>query len=162
MANSIEIHPIGIIHSPYREIKHMPIQPLAAHNVKGTVEVFSQYIEGLKDLEGFSHITLVYHFHESKGFKLQVVPFMDTKLRGVFATRAPKRPNGIGISTVKLLKVEGNILHIEQVDVLDGTPLIDIKPFSPRFDNRLDAVSGWLDKSANTHPNDMKADERFK
>ena len=106
----IEYHPIGIIHSPFTELSGMPIQPTGAAGVEGTVEVFAQYKDGLKDLEGFSHIIMLYDFHRSKGFKLHVVPFMDSTRRGVFATRAPKRPNPIGLSVIKLQKIQDNIL----------------------------------------------------
>ncbi|HEX3035200.1 MAG TPA: tRNA (N6-threonylcarbamoyladenosine(37)-N6)-methyltransferase TrmO, partial [Thermodesulfobacteriota bacterium] len=107
----IEYQPIGVIHSPFTELEGMPIQPAGASGVKGTVEVFPDYKPGLKDLNGFSHIILLYHFHRSTGFKLRVTPFMDTKKRGVFATRAPKRPNPIGLSVVRLVSIEGTILQ---------------------------------------------------
>ena len=109
----------------------MPIQPSGAKGVAGTIEISPDFIEGLKDLDGFSHIILIYHFHLSKEYTLSVKPFMDDKLRGVFATRAPRRPNPIGISVVKLIKVEPrNLLYTENLDIIDGTPLLDIKPVS--------------------------------
>ncbi|MCD6131504.1 MAG: tRNA (N6-threonylcarbamoyladenosine(37)-N6)-methyltransferase TrmO, partial [Candidatus Hydrothermae bacterium] len=110
--NEIKYIPIGIIHTPFREPKGTPIQPAAARGVCGTVEIYLEYIEGLKDLEGFSHIILIYHFHLSKGVSLKVKPFMDNELRGVFATRAPSRPNPIGISVVRLIQIKGNVLHV--------------------------------------------------
>ncbi len=158
----IIIKPIGIIHTPHKEIKNMPIQPMAADEIKGYIELLPEYVKGLKDLEGFSHITLIYHFHKIKGYELQVVPFMDTEKRGIFSCKAPKRPNAIGTSTVKLISIEENILHIEQVDMLDGTPLIDIKPFFPKYDNRENVSIGWLEKSKNIPLQKMRADERFK
>lgn len=142
----IEYKPIGIIHSPFNEPEETPIQPSAARDIQGTVELFSEYVEGLKDLEGFSHITLIYHLHLSKPYSLHVKPFMDDTLRGLFATRAPSRPNPIGISTVRLDKVEGVILYIRDVDIVDGTPLLDIKPYVPEFDVREKIKRGWLNK----------------
>ncbi len=140
----IKYKPIGVIHSPFRQAKGTPIQPRSAEGVKGTVEMFPEYIDGLKDLDEFSHIILVYHFHLSRQPSLVVKPFMDDETHGVFATRAPSRPNPIGISTVRLLKIEGNILHIQDVDIIDGTPLLDIKPYVPEFDDRKPAEIGWL------------------
>lgn len=143
----IVYRPIGIIHSPFKEPKGVPIQPSAGRNIEGHVEVFPEYQAGLKDLEGFSHIILLYHFHLSEGYSPEVVPYMDDELRGVFATRAPKRPNPIGISVVRLMKIEGNMLKIKDLDVLDGTPLLDIKPFVPEFGDRIQNVrTGWLEK----------------
>lgn len=142
----IEYKPIGIIHSPFNEPEETPIQPSAARDIQGTVELFSEYVEGLKDLEGFSHITLIYHLHLSKPYSLHVKPFMDDTLRGLFATRAPSRPNPIGISTVRLDKVEGVLLYIRDVDIVDGTPLLDIKPYVPEFDVREKIKRGWLNK----------------
>jgi len=138
----IVICPIGIIHSPFEDINGMPIQPLAAQGVKGYIELLPEYTEGLKDLDGFSHITLLYYFHKINGYSLKVKPFMDTIEHGIFATKSPKRPNAIGCSTVKLLEIKNNIIHIEMVDILNGTPLIDIKPFFSRFDNRTNTKSG--------------------
>ena len=160
--NEIIIHPIGTIFTPHVDVKNMPIQPIAAKGVKGYIEIFEEYTDGLKDLIGFSHITLIYHFHKIDGYELTVTPFMDTEKHGIFATKAPKRPNAIGISTVKLIGIEGNILTVEQVDMLDGTPLIDIKPFYPRYDNRLNVKIGWLEKNRNLPLEKLRSDERFK
>jgi len=140
----IKYEPIGVIHSPFKDAKGMPIQPSGAQGVKGTVDVFEKYCTGLKDIDGFSHIILVYHFHLSKGYSLEVKPFMDEKTHGIFAVRGPARPNPIGISTVRLVKVEGCTLHIEDVDIVDGTPLLDIKPYVPDFDHRGGERVGWL------------------
>ena len=140
--------PIGIIHSPFKDVKGMPIQPPGAKGIYGKVEVFPEYCKGLKDIEGFSHIILIYHFHKSKDYSLLVKPYMDEQEHGVFAMRAPKRPNPIGISIVRLVKVEGCVLHIEGVDVLDGTPLLDIKPYVPEFDHRNAEKIGWLKEKA--------------
>lgn len=160
--DKIIFNPIGVIHTPFKDIKNMPIQPVAAGGVKGTIELLPEYADGLKDLEGFSYITLIYHFHKVNGYQLQVVPFMDTEKHGIFACKAPKRPNPVGISTVKLTGIKGNVIHIEEVDMLDGTPLIDIKPFYPRYDNREHASAGWLEKSKYVSLDDLRADERFK
>jgi tRNA-Thr(GGU) m(6)t(6)A37 methyltransferase TsaA len=157
----IEFSPIGVIHSPFAELQGMPIQPTGAAGIKGTVEVFKDFQAGLKDLEGFSHLILLYHFHRSRGFKLSVVPFMDTVARGVFATRAPKRHNAIGLSIVRLERIEGGVLHIGNVDILDGTPLLDIKPYVPEFDAQTDVRTGWLEKSGRKVL-DRRSDGRFK
>lgn len=161
-SKQITINPIGIIHTPFKDINGMPIQPLAAKGVKGYIELLPEYLEGLTDIEGFSHITLLYYFHKIKGYTLTVKPFMDTKEHGIFATKSPKRPNAIGCSTVKLIGVESNILHIEMVDMLNNTPLIDIKPFFSKFDNRLKTKSGWLDNQENILIKDLVSDTRFK
>jgi len=145
----IKYKPIGIIHSPFKEPKGTPIQPSAARDVEGTVEIFPKFIKGLKDIEGFSHIILIYHFHLSKPYSLEVKPFMDNELHGLFATRAPARPNPIGISTVRLDRVEGRILYIRDVDIVDGTPLLDIKPYVPEFDIKEKHKTGWLEKNVN-------------
>jgi tRNA-Thr(GGU) m(6)t(6)A37 methyltransferase TsaA len=146
--NEIKYKPIGVVHSPFKEPKGTPIQPPGGKGIDGTVEVFPEYAEGLKDVEGFSHIILIYHFHLSKGLSLKVKPYMENELRGVFATRAPSRPNPIGISVVRLVRIEGNILHVRDVDVVDGTPLLDIKPYVPEFDVREVNKTGWLEEEA--------------
>jgi tRNA-Thr(GGU) m(6)t(6)A37 methyltransferase TsaA len=158
----IIIKPIGIIHTPHHNINNMPIQPIAAEGVMGQIELLPEYVKGLKDLDGFSHITLLYHFHQIQHFELEVVPFMDTEKRGIFACKAPKRPNAIGLSTVKLISIENNILHVEQVDMLNGTPLIDIKPFYPRYDNRENVRIGWLEKNHDLPLEELRSDQRFK
>jgi tRNA-Thr(GGU) m(6)t(6)A37 methyltransferase TsaA len=157
----IEVTPIGIIHTPFLELEGMPIQPAGAVGVKGTIEVFEEFRAGLKDLEGFSHIILLYVFHLSKGFNLEVIPFLDNVSRGVFATRAPKRPNPIGISLVQLDAIENGMLHVKDVDILDGTPLLDIKPYVPEFDNRQGVRTGWLEH-ARDRVSKQKSDDRFK
>ncbi|MBN2103198.1 tRNA (N6-threonylcarbamoyladenosine(37)-N6)-methyltransferase TrmO [bacterium] len=140
---SFEIRPIGVIHTPHNEGSQTPIQPVFSRGVQGTVEIYPEFCEGLKDLEGFSHIYLLYFFDRSAKMQLQVVPYLDSVKRGVFATRAPHRPNKIGMSLVRLLKIENGILTIEDVDILDKTPLLDIKPYIQRYDSRADARSGW-------------------
>lgn len=156
----IELSPIGIIHSPFKEPKGTPIQTAAAKDIEGKVEIFKEYVEGLKDLNGFSHIILLYHFHLTKGYSLLVKPFMDDTIRGVFATRAPRRPNPIGLSVVRLLRVEGNILYIKDVDIVDGTPLLDIKPYVPDFDIKDVKDIGWLKKRMQNLPQ-LRDDGRF-
>ena len=156
----IKYHPIGVIHSPFKEVEGVPIQPTGAQGVKGSIEVFPEYCAGLKDVEGFSHIILVYHFHLCKGYSLLVKPFMDKEPRGVFAMRGPSRPNPIGISTVRLVSLEGCTLHVEEVDIVDGTPLLDIKPYVPDFDWRRAERIGWLsEKSKNVRQ--KRSDDRF-
>lgn len=124
----------------------MPIQPAGAAGATGTVEMFPAYRAGLKDLDGFSHLILLYQFHHSEGFDLQVVPFLDTLPRGLFATRAPKRPNPIGLSVVQLERIADGVLYIGNADMLDGTPLLDIKPYVPAFDApAADVNAGWLE-----------------
>ncbi len=145
--NEISYKPIGIIHSPFKEPRGTPIQPAGAQDIEGTVEIASEYAEGLKDIEGFSHIILIYHFHLAEGYLLKIKPYMDDKSRGVFATRAPSRPNPIGISIVRLVKLDENILYIRDVDIVDGTPLLDIKPYVPQFDTRKVDKIGWLEKN---------------
>ena len=141
---TVEYRPIGVIYTPFKEQKGTPIQPGAAIGVKGHIELFEDYIEGLDGLEGFSHVVLVFHMHLSRGYKLKVIPYMGNEEIGVFATRAPKRPNPIGISVVKLLHIKKNIIEIENVDIVDGTPLLDIKPFVPPFDTAEEVRIGWL------------------
>ncbi|MBN2148112.1 MAG: tRNA (N6-threonylcarbamoyladenosine(37)-N6)-methyltransferase TrmO [Anaerolineales bacterium] len=134
--------PIGIIYSPFKDKAQTPIQPNRSQAV-GQVEVYSKFAGGLEGLEGFSYIFLLYAFHQSSGYTLQVQPFLDHELHGLFATRHPCRPNPIGLSIVRLLACHDNILEIEGVDVLDGTPLLDIKPYVPDFDVRTDVQTGW-------------------
>ena len=158
--NEIKYKPIGIIHSPYKQPKGTPIQPAGAKGIDGRVEVFPEYAEGLKDVEGFSHIILIYHFHLSEEASLKAKPYMDSEERGVFAMRGPSRPNPIGISVVRLVRIEDNILHIQDVDIVDGTPLLDIKPYVPGFDVREVDKIGWLE--TNVHKlSTTKDDGRF-
>ena len=140
----ITYRPIGTIHSPFKEAEGTPIQS-SASQVQGTIEVFPEFVAGLKDLDGFSHIILLYHFHRSRKPELVVKPFMDVESRGVFSIRAPSRPNSIGFSVVRLLKIDGNLLYVEGLDILDGTPLLDIKPYVPKFDSVKAERIGWLE-----------------
>jgi len=142
----ITYHPIGIIHSPFHEISGMPIQPSGESSASGTVEILPEYALGLKDLEGFSHIILIYHLHQSHRLALTVVPFLDSEPHGIFATRAPHRPNPIGLSVVALIKIDGRILYVDNLDILDSTPLLDIKPYVPEFDSPTEFHLGWLER----------------
>ena len=142
----MEFSPIGVINTPHKESTKTPIQPVFAKGITGTVEIYPEYSEGLTDLEKFSHVFLIYYFNQSSKTMLKVKPYLQDELHGVFATRAPHRPNKIGISVVKLRRIERNILYVEDVDILDGTPLLDIKPYIARFDSRSDVYSGWQDE----------------
>jgi len=154
----VEYRPIGVVHSPFTQMKGTPIQPSRADGARGTVEVFPDFTEGLSDLDGFSHIILLCHLHRSTKSRLKVVPYLDTEPRGLFATRAPCRPNPIGLSVVRLLAIEDNVLSIENVDLLDGTPVLDIKPFVGEFDDHSDVRIGWLDAVRKRR---WRADDRF-
>jgi tRNA-Thr(GGU) m(6)t(6)A37 methyltransferase TsaA len=156
----MEFKPIGIIHTPHKQPKGTPIQPIGAKDIEGIIELYSKYVDGIKDLEGFSHIILLYHFHKSKQYSLKVRPYMDTMQRGLFSTRYPGRPNPIGLSVVRLQRICQNRLYILDVDILDGTPLLDIKPFIPEIDNREKAKIGWLEKKVNIMPK-TKSDGRI-
>jgi len=156
----ITFTPIGIVRSPFRDPRNMPIQPLGARGVRGTVELDPIYAAGLKDLAGFSRIILLYHFNRSEGYTLEVVPFLDKTPHGVFATRAPRRPNAIGLSVLKLVAVDGATLHVLDVDILDGTPVVDIKPYVPAFDAYPDEQPGWL-AAAPEDARTMRSDGRF-
>ncbi|HRW20725.1 MAG TPA: tRNA (N6-threonylcarbamoyladenosine(37)-N6)-methyltransferase TrmO [Bacteroidales bacterium] len=160
--DKIVFTPIGIIHSSFKNPKGTPIQPTGAKESHGIIEVFNEYTEGLTDLDGFSHIFLLYHFHLAKKQSLMVKPFMDDIEHGIFAIRGPSRPNPIGLSIVKLESLENNILKVSGLDILDGTPLLDIKPFVPAFDNYDDVRIGWLKtnvKKATTYKDDGRFSE---
>jgi len=158
--NRIQYHPIGVIHSPYQSLVGMPIQPSGADGVRGKIILDSQFVSGLQDLEGFSHLILLYHFHRSPDHSLVVQPFLDEVPHGVFATRAPRRPNPIGLSVVRLISVHSNIVDIENVDILDGTPLLDIKPYIPGIDQPEKVRIGWLEGKVENF-GEIKSDDRF-
>lgn len=158
--DKIIYQPIGIIHSPHKDPKGTPIQPTAAEGIQGWIDVFQEFTEGLKDLNGFSHVILLYHFDRVQKMKLKVKPFLDDKLRGIFATRAPVRPNPIGLSILRLVSIDGARITIEDVDILDGTPLLDIKPYVDKFDVRASEKQGWLDINVGRLPGNMD-DGRF-
>jgi tRNA-Thr(GGU) m(6)t(6)A37 methyltransferase TsaA len=138
--------PIGVVHSPHQRAAETPIQPVYAGGCRGQAEIFPEFAEGLRDLEDFSHIYLIYHLHQAPPAKLLVKPFLQDAEHGVFATRAPGRPNPIGLSIVKLERREGNILYLDGLDILDGTPLLDIKPYCARFDCIQPTRNGWQDE----------------
>ena len=160
MPEGITYHPIGIIHSPFDDLRQMPIQPSGEATAPGSAELLPQFAEGLRDLAGFSHVILIYHLHGVRKVDLTVTPFLDSEPHGIFATRAPTRPNAIGLSIVRLLKIEGNILHLANLDILDGTPLLDIKPYVPDFDAPSEARVGWLEATRG-RVKSAKSDDRF-
>jgi len=141
---SLTVQPIGVIHTPHTRAAETPIQPVFAQGIQGRAEILPEYADGLADLEGFSHIWLLYWFHRAGPARLTVRPFLEDVEHGVFATRAPTRPNPLGLSLVRLVRRDGCTLHLEDMDVLDGTPLLDIKPYTPRFDERTGVRTGWL------------------
>lgn len=159
----VELESIGTIHTEFKKVEGMPIQPTGAKGIKGTIEIKDKYLDGLKDLDGFSHIHLIYLLHKVEGYMLEVKPFMDNNTHGVFATRSPKRPNRIGMSVVKVNKVEGNTIHVENVDILDGTPLLDIKPYVPQlYEDTIDELKiGWFE-TKHQKAKSQKSDTRFK
>ena len=142
----IVLRPIGVIHSEHIVPQETPIQPVYARDCHGRVEILPEFTDGLHDIEGFSHIYLIYHFDRAAAPKLRVKPFLQDTERGVFSTRAPCRPNAIGLSVVELLSREGNVLHFKGADILDSTPLLDIKPFTAKFDGITPTRNGWQDE----------------
>jgi tRNA-Thr(GGU) m(6)t(6)A37 methyltransferase TsaA len=156
----ISYTPIGVVHSPFSTLEGMPLQTIAARGVRGSVEIEPAFCDGLRDLEGFSYVVLLTHLHLMSGFALEVTPYLDDQTHGIFATRSPRRPNPLGLSVVRLIAVEGSTLVIEDVDVLDGTPLLDLKPYVPAFDARSTDRIGWfanrLDRVHTT-----RSDKRF-
>ena len=161
--DKIELDIIGKICSPFDELEGMPVQPIGASGIKGEIHLNNNLVDGLKDLKDFSHLTLIYHLHEVEGYSLEVKPFLDNSYHGIFATRSPKRPNPIGISVVKLDSIENNILYISNVDILNGTPLLDIKPYVPQLyeDTCKDLKVGWFEEK-HENAKDTKSDNRFK
>lgn len=157
---NINYIPIGTIHTPFTNKVGMPIQFNGAVGTKGTITIYKEFTEGLTALDGFSHIYLIYHFHKSEKYTLMTKAFLDDKKHGVFATRAPQRPNAIGISIVKLIRIEGNTLHIQNTDILNNTPLLDIKPYVPAFDIQENCKTGWIE-GKNINLNSIKSDKRF-
>jgi tRNA-Thr(GGU) m(6)t(6)A37 methyltransferase TsaA len=149
MEKEIRLKPIGIIHTPYKEPKGIPIQGKFEKGITGQAELFPKYQQGLKDIGGFSHLILIYYFDRSKEEKLIGKPFLENDTHGIFAIRGPHRPNHIGLSIVKLEKIENNIITFSEVDILDNTPLLDIKPYVSHFDSRRKVKNGWLDKHFN-------------
>ncbi len=159
----IELESIGTIRTKFKEIEGMPIQPAGAKGIEGKLEIKDKFADGLKDLDGFSHIHIIYLLHKVEGYMLEVKPFMDNNTHGVFATRSPKRPNRIGMSVVKVKKVKGNTVYVENIDVLDETPLLDIKPYVPQlYEDTIDELRiGWFEKN-HQKAKSQKSDDRFK
>ena len=160
-ARAVTFRPIGIIRTPFERTEGMPIQPLAALGTHGRIELDQAFEEGLADLDGFSHLTLLYHLHRITAPRLTVIPFLDDRPHGIFATRSPARPNAIGLSTVRLIAITGTTLEIADVDMLDGTPLLDIKPYVAALDDRPDSRSGWFTDRLGALPT-TRADDRFR
>jgi tRNA (adenine37-N6)-methyltransferase len=157
---AVALTPIGVVRTPFADHAGMPIQTVAAQGVRGTIELDPAYEPGLADLGGFTHLHLITYLHRTGAPSLRVTPYLDTSERGIFATRSPRRPNAIGLSLVRLVAIEGAVLHIEEVDLLDGTPLLDIKPYVPPFDDRPGARYGWFEQRAQ-HVHSVRADARF-
>ncbi|MCP4715232.1 MAG: tRNA (N6-threonylcarbamoyladenosine(37)-N6)-methyltransferase TrmO [Deltaproteobacteria bacterium] len=155
----LQITPIGTIHSPFQEPPGTPIQGICSRGTEGTVHILPEYREGLQDLDGFSHIILLYWFHKSDGYRLKCRPFLDDTKRGLFATRAPRRPNPIGLSIVELISITDSTLAVRDLDIVDGTPLLDIKPYIDTFDVRKQVRTGWYQKAGKKHM--TEADDRF-
>lgn len=149
---------IGLINTSFEKKAGVPIQAMAGEEHTGTITLYPEYLDGLKDLDGFSHIHLLYHFNRHNNYSLIVKPYMDDNLRGLFATRAPKRPNPIGLSLVEIIKIDNNVITFKGVDILNNTPLLDIKPYYHDFDSREHSKSGWLDKVKNRR---IISDDRF-
>lgn len=158
---AVTFKPIGVIRSGFREETGTPIQGVSHPDSVGEVHVFPEYRAGLQDLEGFTHIYLIYFLHRSRGHRLKCMPFMDDVERGVFSTRAPCRPNPIGLSVVRLHKVEGEVLFVSEIDIVDGTPLLDIKPYVPCIDGRENVKVGWMARALKMNKHARKADGRF-
>ena len=160
---SVAFQAIGVLHSPHKELSGMPIQPVGARGVAGHIALRAELAPGLKDLDGFAHVIVLYHLHGSQGFELLVTPFLDTEERGVFATRAPRRPNAIGLSVLEVagVDVEGGVLRLNNVDILDGTPVLDIKPYVPAFDAWPGQRTGWMQGKA-AEVDACRSDERFR
>lgn len=161
MNETILFKPIGIIHTLFIRLAEMPIQPGSDTSGKGTIEIFPEFTAGLKDLEGFSHVYILYHLHKVSQVKMQVIPFLDDgEPRGIFATRAPSRPNPIGLSLVEVIEIEGSLIHINRVDTLNGTPLLDIKPYVPQFEPTSSIRIGWLE-DVKDQIRSRRSDNRF-
>jgi tRNA-Thr(GGU) m(6)t(6)A37 methyltransferase TsaA len=160
VGGAVVYRPIGVVRSPFTELEGMPLQSVAAADVRGTIEIDSAFAGGLRDLDGFSHLHVVVHLHRSRPRGLVVTPFLDDSPRGVFATRSPRHPNPIGLSVVRLEHIERTTLHVAGLDLLDGTPVLDLKPYVPTFDCVAAERIGWFaGKVDRVH--DLRADDRF-
>lgn len=154
------VESIGVVHSPFREATGTPIQPFAARGACGTVEIFEPFAEGLRDLEEFQRVWVIFWCHRAGAARLTVVPYRDVLPHGVFATRSPARPNPIGMSSVRLLGIDGRRLHVAELDLLDGTPVLDVKPYVSQYDSYPEQRCGWLDRAGPRHDTRV-ADGRF-
>lgn len=159
-ANALSYRPVGVVRSPFTAPAGMPLQSVAARDVHGQIEIYREFAAGLTDLDGFSHIHVLAHLHRGRPGGLTVVPFLDDTERGVFSTRSPRHPNPIGLSVMRLLSVNGTILQVTGIDLLDGTPVLDIKPYVPQFDAIAAERTGWLQRVA-PRVHDTTADARF-
>ena len=157
----VTFRPIGVVRTPFTDIDGMPVQPTAAIGTPGRIELDPAFAEGLADVDGFSHLVLLYHLHEVRASRLTVTPFLDIRSHGIFATRSPARPNPIGLSTVRVVAVGASTIEIEDVDMLDGTPLLDMKPYVPAFDDRPGASIGWFAGRLDRLP-EARSDDRFR
>jgi tRNA-Thr(GGU) m(6)t(6)A37 methyltransferase TsaA len=157
---SISFSPIGHFRTPYTDVAGMPIQPVGGYDTDGCIEVLPAFTDGLQDLDGFSNVIVLYHLHRITGYDLIVKPFLDVETHGIFATRSPKRPNPIGLSIMRLKKVEGCVVHLQGIDVLDGTPVIDIKPYVADFDQCNADRFGWFEGKS-TNARHQQSDARF-
>ena len=162
MSEQIVLNVLGKIKTPWLTLENMPIQPTGAKGVKGVIELSPEYYSGIKEIENFSHIILIYELHLVTDPQLEVIPFMDTTSKGIFATRSPKRPNKIGISIVEIERVENDKIYILDVDMINDSPILDIKPFFEDFDNRFNTKKGWLTDKKNIDKHHFKSDNRFK
>jgi tRNA-Thr(GGU) m(6)t(6)A37 methyltransferase TsaA len=160
MVGKVVYEPIGVIHTPFKSLDDMPIQPSGGKGVEGVAVLRPELAEALADVSGFSHIYLIYHMHKSRGYSPKVVPFLDTEKRGLFATRAPRRPNPIGISVVRVKSVQENRVAFQDVDMLDGTPLLDMKPCVGEFDSGRKMRIGWLEGKSR-RARQRRSDKRF-
>lgn len=155
----ITFEPIGMVHSPFTHLEDMPIQPTSGLSAEGTLELYPQFCEALQDLDGFSHIYALYYFHKAIGWEPKVIPFLDDQERGLFATRAPRRPNPIGLSLLEVISIDDCQIKVRNLDILDGTPLLDIKPYIPQFEGVEEVHIGWLANSieqVKTKPSDQR------
>ena len=157
---SMQLVQIGVVHSPFQRAMGTPVQPFCAAGSEGSIEVFDPYREGLRDLDGFQRIWVLFWCHRTSRPKLTVIPYRDTVARGLFATRAPARPNPIGLSTLRLYEISGNLLNVGELDILDGTPVLDIKPYVSQYDSYPAQQCGWLD-GERAKKGVVVADDRF-
>ena len=157
---AITYRPVGVVRSPFTRLEGMPLQSVAAGDARASIEIRPDLAPGLRDLDGFSHVHVITHLHHGAPGGLELVPFLDDTVRGIFATRSPRHPNPIGLTVVRLIRVDGSTLEISGADLLDGTPVLDVKPYVPTFDSVAAERSGWLEKAAE-RVHEVKSDRRF-